>query len=142
MKNPEKRVAQRKLAEQVTLLVHGESGLNAALNASKILYENKIEPLLEMTPEEIDQSFKGVPSVQLTYRNDFTLLELISAIGKNYSESYATDLIVGGGIYVNLIRIYDPNCVLVKGTHILPNNVTLLRIGKRDYILIRWSGYD
>lgn len=67
-KRPEERVAQKQLAHLVTLLVHGQEELDTALKTTEILYHNQIEKLLEMSQEEIDKSFRGVPTVQMMYR--------------------------------------------------------------------------
>ena len=51
-KAPEKRLAQEKLAEKVTLLVHGEEGLDVALKATSVLYKNNLETLADLSLDE------------------------------------------------------------------------------------------
>lgn len=46
----------------------------------------------------------------------------------------AERVISNGGVYVNFSRVSHPETVLLPGTHILLNNVTLLRIGMYIYI--------
>lgn len=142
MKRAHERKAQKKLAQLVTTLVHGEEGCTSAIRSSEVLYSNKIENLLEMTHHEIEQTFKGVPSLDLNYRNDFTLFELVTATGFCHTDDITVEIITNGGVYINLLRIKDPNCILVKGTHVLPNGLTLLRFGKKNYFLIRWKQLD
>lgn len=41
----------------------------------------------------------------------------------------ADRVIRAGGVYVNNRRVAEPQSVLIPGEHILPNNITLVRIG-------------
>src|SRR5690606_14287021 len=56
---PEKRAAQKTLAEEVTKLVHGEEALAQAIKISEALFSGSIS---ELSAEEIKQGFKDVPS--------------------------------------------------------------------------------
>lgn len=64
--SPEKFLAQRKLASQLTLLVHGEEGLESALKCTHAFFYGDRESLAKMTEKEIDTTFKGGSSVTLT----------------------------------------------------------------------------
>ena len=41
----------------------------------------------------------------------------------------ATRIISAGGVYINHRRVTEPNYVLIPGEHILPNGITLIRVG-------------
>lgn len=62
---PELRLAQQHLAEQVTLLVHGEEGLRAAEIVTKALYEKDVEALANMRAEEVVNLFDGANLVKI-----------------------------------------------------------------------------
>ncbi|KAJ8973175.1 hypothetical protein NQ317_007151 [Molorchus minor] len=62
---PELRLPQKRLAEQVTLLVHGEEGLITAQQATQALYEGSITALGQMNTEDIQQLFSGATVVGL-----------------------------------------------------------------------------
>lgn len=62
---PELRMPQKRLAEQVTLLVHGEEGLQKAQEATLALYEGSITALGQMNTEDIAQLFSGATTVSL-----------------------------------------------------------------------------
>ncbi|MED3063488.1 YozD family protein, partial [Bacillus thuringiensis] len=58
---PEKREAQKRLAEEVTVLVHGREAFEQAVNISKALFSGDIK---QLTAEEVKVGFKGVPSLE------------------------------------------------------------------------------
>ncbi|XP_016912125.1 tyrosine--tRNA ligase, mitochondrial isoform X2 [Apis cerana] len=110
-KKPELRIAQRNLAEKVTILVHGEAGLIAAKRASAILYDKSIDSLAKMSANELVQILE-----------DYDARRIIGA----------------GGFYINYQKITNMEEVVVPGIHILSNNITLLRVGKKTYHIVHW----
>lgn len=50
----------------------------------------------------------------------------------------ALRIIAAGGFYVNQKKCTNPAEVLNPVVHMLENNVTLLRVGKRNYYIIKW----
>uniref|UniRef100_A0A915K4Q9 Tyrosine--tRNA ligase n=1 Tax=Romanomermis culicivorax TaxID=13658 RepID=A0A915K4Q9_ROMCU len=140
-KIPENREAQKILAEQLTLLVHGETGVRSALKTTEVLFHNKIEHLLTMTSEEINSAFKDIPQIQLKFRPDCTALELALATGHFTTEDEALLWLNRGSFYVNSIKVREPKCIMVRDCHILSNGLSLIKIGKKrdDIYLIRWD---
>ena len=53
-------------------------------------------------------------------------------------EASAAKVILEGGLTLNLQRVLDPHALLVQSAHILPNALTLLRLGKRRSALVKW----
>lgn len=47
-------------------------------------------------------------------------------------------IISAGGFYVNQKRAQNVAELVTKGVHILQNGLTLLRVGKRNYYIVRW----
>ena len=136
-KKPELRTAQKILAEKVTLLVHGEDGLAAAKRASAVLYENSLESLQRMNADELVQLLDGATVVQVFAEPGINVYELAMK-AKCFKTSHdARRIIKGGGFYINYQRITNTEEVIVSGIHILSNNISLLRVGKRTYHIIR-----
>lgn len=73
---PELRLAQKRLAEQVMLLVHGKEGLEQAITASKALYQGNIAALGDMKAEDIVQMFQGACIVNLLPEPGQSVLEM------------------------------------------------------------------
>ena len=48
-------------------------------------------------------------------------------------------IIHAGGFYINQERILNPEEVIVHGVHILDNNITLVRVGKKNFYIIEWT---
>ncbi|KAG8224856.1 hypothetical protein J437_LFUL005459 [Ladona fulva] len=128
---PELRIAQKKLAENVTLLVHGEEGLKSANLATSALYDKSVESLISMSPSEVIDVFRGTSTAKVLLSPGLTVLDMAMSAGCFANDSDAKRIISAGGFYVNHQRITNFNEVLTKSVHILPNNLSLIRVGKK-----------
>ncbi|XP_076040772.1 tyrosine--tRNA ligase, mitochondrial isoform X2 [Oratosquilla oratoria] len=135
---PERRHAQKLLAEKVTLLVHGETGVKTAKKATDLLYGSKPEALAEMTAEDLALVFNNASTKSLLLAPGTTVIDLGMKAGCFKYESDAKRIIEAGGFYINQTRVNNPSLVLIPGAHILPNNITLVRVGKKNYHIIKW----
>ncbi|KAM7296034.1 tyrosine--tRNA ligase, mitochondrial [Ixodes scapularis] len=140
MKSPEKRVAQKRLARDVTLLVHGERGLSLAQNATEILFggSRADETLHRLDEEELRLIFGDAGFVQLVPEPGTTVLDMAMKARLFPSKEDAVRIISAGGFYINQHRVNAPSHVIVPGVHVLPNKITLARVGKKNYYLIKW----
>jgi tyrosyl-tRNA synthetase len=134
---PEKRVAQRRLAEEVTRMVHGESNLRKAIQASQVLFGGEIA---DLNATDIQDIFAEVPSSDIprsSFEGDgIPLVDLVVVYGFAPSKGRARRLIEEGGIYVNNRRVSDVQAriglsALIEGQYLV------LRKGAREYHLIR-----
>jgi tyrosyl-tRNA synthetase len=134
---PEKREAQKKLAEEVTRLVHGDSELLKAEQASRILFGGEISNL---GVSDILDIFADVPSSEVDkplFGGDgmpFTDMVVISGLVKSKGE--ARRLIQGGGLYLNNRRITDIqyNVRLSEG---IEGQLFIVRKGQKQYHVLR-----
>ncbi len=131
---PEKRAAQKALAEEVTKLVHGEEALKQAIKISEALFSGSIANL---TADEIKQGFKDVPSFEYE-GEEVALVELLVMSKISPSKRQAREDITNGAIYVNGERIQDVNKVLTKEDRI-EGQFTVIRRGKKKYYLIKYK---
>ena len=140
--DPGRRESQRRLAEDVTRLIHGEVGLSAARRASEILFGAEIDKLSD---QELQDIFADVPSQQLTPdRLDGEGLNIIDALissGLSKSKSDARRTIENGGAYVNNRRIEGFDTQLGR-SHLATKTVMVLRSGKKRYALIKFTAAD
>ncbi|XP_065558484.1 tyrosine--tRNA ligase, mitochondrial-like isoform X1 [Artemia franciscana] len=125
---PESRTAQRKLAEHVTKLVHGEEGLKSAKRITEALYFSSVESLSQLSQNEIEQLSQNMPVVDIFFAPDMNLLELGMAAKCFASESDALRIMAAGGFYINGERETNPQLVATS-RFILPSGITLLRTG-------------
>ncbi|XP_044253839.1 tyrosine--tRNA ligase, mitochondrial [Tribolium madens] len=135
---PELRLPHKHLAEQVVLLVHGEKGLAAAQRATRALYERSIAALSEMNPSEIKSLFEGATVVEILPEPGQSVLDLAIRVGCFLTKEDAVRIISAGGFYINHQKTNNPSEVLNLNVHRLSNNVTLLRVGKRNYYVVKW----
>ncbi|WP_181537687.1 tyrosine--tRNA ligase [[Anoxybacillus] calidus] len=131
---PEKRAAQKALAEEVTKLVHGEEALRQAIKISEALFSGSIS---DLTADEIKQGFKDVPSFEYE-GEEIALVELLVMSKISPSKRQAREDITNGAIYVNGERIQDVNKVLTKEDRI-EEQFTVIRRGKKKYYLIKYK---
>lgn len=138
---PDKRVAQRTLAREVTRLVRGESGLAIAERATAVLFENaKVEDLDDAT---LGAVFADVPSVARP-RADLAagvpLMDALIATGLVKSKSDARRLMESGGVYVNNARAEGGVDRKLTAADLASETICVLRAGKRNYALLKFGG--
>ncbi len=126
------RIAQRRLAESMTKLVHGEMGLAAAKRASEILFGGEIEGLNE---RELNSIFQDVPNTtialqELTGRTCNLIDSLVTA-GLCKSKSEARRSLEAGSIYVNNRRESSIERVFSE-QDLVAGNAIVLRNGRRN----------
>lgn len=136
---PQKRESQKRLAEELTQLIHGQSGLAAAKQATEIFFGAEIENLSDA---QLGQIFADVPNRDLPFSElDGDGLGLIDALvqsGLCNSNGDARRSISQGGIYLNNKRIQDVKYRLTKND-LASESVIVLRSGKKKYALLRFS---
>lgn len=131
---PEKRSAQRKLAEEMTKLIHGDKALEQAIRISEALFSGDIT---ELTASEIMQGFKDVPSFNCSHE-EIKLLDLLVEAKISSSKRQGREDIQNGAVYVNGVRITDLEKVISNEDRI-ENQITIIRRGKKKYFLITFN---
>ncbi|HLO59461.1 MAG TPA: tyrosine--tRNA ligase [Bacteroidales bacterium] len=137
---PHLRLLQKKLATEVTLMVHSSEGLETAIEASEILFGKGTEESLKKLDEGTFLSvFDGVPLFVVErekLQQGINIAELLGEITAVLpSKGEVRRMIKGGGISLNKKKIEDENAVI--GTDYLINNrYILVQKGKKNYYLI------
>lgn len=134
---PEKREAQRRLAQEVTGLVHGEAPLRRAIQASRVLFGGEIAGL---SASDVLDIFADVPSHELASASfageGLPLVEAVLTCGFAPSKGAARRLIESGGIYINNRRTGDTQSLLTTSA-LIEGQFLVLRKGAREYHLLR-----
>ncbi len=131
---PEKRLAQKTLAKEVTTLVHGEEAYKQAVRISNALFSGEIK---DLTAAEIQQGFKDVPSYQVQATDDLTLVEILLTSGIEASKRQAREDIQNGAIYLNGVRIQDLQYAVTDADKIEQQYVVIRR-GKKKYFVLHF----
>jgi tyrosyl-tRNA synthetase len=136
---PEARESQRRLAEELTRLIHGEPGLAAARRATEIFFGAEIDQLNDAQLTEI---FADVPSVTLPRsRIEAAGLNIVEALvesGLAKSKGDARRTVEQGGAYVNNRRVEGIDRT-ITARDLASETVIVLRSGKKKYALLRLS---
>ena len=128
---PHLRVAQKALAKAMTELIHGAKGLEQAEKITQALFSGNIS---ELTVEEIEIAFGGMPEVQV---EDNTLLIDALVVSKAASSKReARQFIENGAVLVNGIQQKDLEFVVSK-ENAIGNKYTIIRRGKKNYYLLK-----
>jgi tyrosyl-tRNA synthetase len=133
---PEKRAAQRKLAEEVTRMVHGEGALDNAVRASEAMFGGSLKGLDESTLAEI---FSEVPSTEIPrgeLQKNRPLVDVLAEHSVFKSKGEARRLIESGGFYLNNERI-DADINTTEAV-ICAGNIAVVRKGKKNYHLLKF----
>ena len=138
-KDKARRVLQNKIAEVVTIMVHGEQDLNNSIRASKVLFgkssKEDLESLDEITFTEI---FEGVPSSTISTSKLSKGLEIenLLASDTNFlkSVSEARRSLKENSISINKNKIAEN--YKVSNSDLINNKYILLQRGKKNYYLL------
>jgi tyrosyl-tRNA synthetase len=134
---PHLRESQKRLAEELTRLIHGEVGLSTAKKATEVFFGAEIENL---TDAQLTDIFADVPSQSLSRDKLASGLPLADAFvesGLAKSKSEARRTIAQGGAYVNNRPRTDVDTKLAP-SDLASETVIVLRNGKKKYALLRF----
>ncbi len=134
--HPERREPHRRLAGEMTRLVHGEEGLRRALRATEVLFGGSLEGL---TAGELLDIFSEVPSAEVPaeeMREGIPVVEFLVRGGLAPSKGEAKRLIKGGGVYINNVRVEGLGRRITLEDAI-DGKVVVLRRGKKHYRIVK-----
>jgi tyrosyl-tRNA synthetase len=136
---PHKRHLQRKLAEELTILVHSEEDLVNAERASEILFgKSTAESLRELSSELFLEIFEGVPQASIPRADIETGLDIVGALsarsGFLKSNGEARRELKQQSISVNKTRV-EPEYTLTV-SDLLQDRFILLQRGKKSYFIL------
>lgn len=136
---PHLRVLQNKLAEELTLLVHGREELQKAQKASQILFGNSTsDDLRQLDAKTFLEVFDGVPQAEVTRADIAAGLDMIAALsaktGFIASNSEARRALKEKSIAVNKEKVEESYIIAEKD--IIDDKFVLLQRGKKNYFVI------
>ncbi len=135
---PEKREAQKALADAMCTFIHGESATTMAIQSASVLFGGSMQGL---SPEQLGDIFSEVPSTTLSSDklSALSCLDLFVETKLLKSKGEAKRLLQSGGIYLNNERVTDPE-LKISDSHLLggkSGKILVLRSGKKNYHLIK-----
>ena len=136
--DPGGRAAQRRLAAELTRLIHGAEGLNIAQRATDVFFGAEIS---ELSDAQLADIFADVPSRELPRDRlaggGISVIDAFREAGLAKSKSEARRIVVQGGAYVNNRRVEGIEAQL-GAKDLAGQSVMVLRSGKKNYALLRF----
>jgi tyrosyl-tRNA synthetase len=124
---PAARAAARRLAEEITTLVHGEAETTRVVAASAALFGQG--DLRDLDAATLGAALSEAPHIEVADPIP-SVTDLLVGTGLAASRSAARRVVVEGGAYLNNARVSDPDQV-PGSAELLPGNWLVLRRGKR-----------
>lgn len=135
---PQARASQRRLAEELTQMVHGQEGLVTAQRATKVFFGEEIK---DWTDAQLVDIFADVPSSQLPADrlagDGLNVLDALVEAGLAKSKGEGRRLVQQGGVYINNHRCEGIETSLTAA-RLASETVIVLRTGKKKYALLRF----
>lgn len=140
-KSPHLRILQKKVAEEITTLVHSKEDLKTAMDASDILFgKGTTETLKKLDELTFLNIFEGVPIYEVnynTFKKRVALIDLLVEKAAVFeSKGEFRRLIQGGGLSINKEKIDDTEKIM-SDKNLLNNKYMLVQKGKKNYYLIK-----
>ena len=137
---PHLRVLQKRLAKEVTIMVHSEADYNAAVEASGILFGNATSDALKKLDEETLLSvFEGVPQFEVSKAEIEAGIKAVDLLTEKAavfpSKGEMRKLVQGGGVSLNKEKLgaFDQ---VITAADLLDKKYLLIQRGKKNYYLL------
>ncbi|WP_129044868.1 tyrosine--tRNA ligase [Companilactobacillus metriopterae] len=127
---PEKREAQKTLAEEVTKFVHGKEALETAKKITDVLFSGEIQ---ELTTDEVSQAFNGVPSAEIS-SDVINIVDLLIEAKVDSSKRQAREDVQNGAIRINGEKITETTAEIDPKSS-FDGKYIVIRRGKKKYFL-------
>ena len=137
---PHLRVLQKRLAQEITYMVHSQEDYEAAIEAAAILFGNATADALRNLDEETFLAvFEGVPSFEVSLeelRNGIKAVDLLTEKAAVFpSKGEMRKMIQAGGFSINKEKYGDSDGI-IDASFLLNGRYLLAQKGKKNYFLL------
>ncbi|WHZ32814.1 tyrosine--tRNA ligase [Desemzia incerta] len=130
---PHKRAAQKTLAREMTLFVHGEEALADAEKITAALFSGEVK---DLTAKQIEEGFKNMPTFEAPKEERNIVEWLVDVVGIEPSRRQAREDIKNGAISINGEKETDVEAI-IKPENSFEERFILVRKGKKKYFLVK-----
>jgi len=130
---PEQRLAQKALAKEFIIDLHGEKEYEKALHITEVLFSWNLK---ELDEDEAIAAFNNLP--EYTVQADTNIVDLLVDASICSSKRDAREMITSNSISINWEKINDISFT-IKKADTLVSNFTIIRRGKKQYYVIKFS---
>lgn len=138
--DPSKRLLQKKLAEEVTRLVHGQEELDKALETTAKLFANQSAPAESLSRDDLE-NMEGVIKFNFSKARLEEGIDIVSFLADSTifpSKGEARKMVQGGGVSINRKKVEDV-AFKVETSLLLHGEYLLIQKGKKSYYLVNCS---
>ena len=138
--SPHLRLLQKRLAEEITVMVHSALDLENAIKASNILFGNATsEDLKQLDEATFLEVFDGVPQANISRQEIEAGINIIDVLNEKTgffkSNGEARRALSANSISVNKEKVTEE--FVLTNTNLINNQFVLLQSGKKNYFVIR-----
>jgi len=137
---PHRRALQKRLAQEVTVMVHSEEDYQAAVEASEILFGNATSDTLKKIDEDtLLAVFEGVPQFKISKEELVAGIKAIDLLTESAavfpSKGEMRKLVQSGGVSLNKEKLENQD-TMIDSSYLLNNKYLLAQRGKKNYFLL------
>ncbi|MDO8929072.1 MAG: tyrosine--tRNA ligase, partial [Bacteroidota bacterium] len=137
---PHLRLLQKRLAEEVTVMVHSREDYEMAVEASQILFgQGTAELLRKLDKETFLAVFEGVPQFKISEKELNAGIKVVELLAEKTmvfpSKGELRRTIQGNGLSINKVKVTDPELV-INSDFLIDGKYILIQKGKKNYFLL------
>jgi tyrosyl-tRNA synthetase len=136
---PHLRVLQKRLAEELTLLVHSSADLESAIFASGAFFSKDMSDLKTLNEIQLAEIFEGIPQAEVSLSDINMGIDIVTLLnektGFSASNGEARRALKENSISVNKEKVSED--FVLKANDLIGNKFVLLQRGKKNYFLVR-----
>ncbi|HMU11318.1 MAG TPA: tyrosine--tRNA ligase [Ferruginibacter sp.] len=136
-KDASKRVLQKALAKEVTILVHGANEYNKAIETTEKLFANQNAPAESLGIADLE-GMDGVLKIGLAKEKIASGIDVVSFLAESSifpSKGEARKMVQGGGVSINRNKVESTD-MKIGPALLLHNKYLLVQKGKKNYYLV------
>ena len=133
LEHPELRTAQKTLGHEIVKDIHGLEEANRAVKISEALFSGNVK---DLTEKEINDVFKGAPSIEI--EGEMTLLDLLVNNNIASSRREAREFLSAGSITINGDKFQDESQMITKDLAI-GGHTMIIRRGKKKHFVVKFK---
>ncbi len=138
--DPGKRILQKTLAKEITILVHSEDDYNTVVKASAALFNGTLDDLKHLNEETFVELFEGIPQFEITKSDvdkGILVVDLLAEKTNVFpSKGEARKLIQNGGLSLNRQKLESHDLIIDK-SHLINSKYLVVQKGKKNYYLFK-----
>ncbi|MBP6022213.1 tyrosine--tRNA ligase [Ferruginibacter sp.] len=133
-----KRLLQKKLAEEITVFVHGIDEYNKAIETTEKLFANTNAPAEDLSEDDLN-NMEGIVKIDYAANKISAGVDIVSFLAETNifpSKGEARKMVQGGGVMINRNKV-DGIETTIENSKLLHKKYLLVQKGKKNYYLVK-----